>query len=70
MQLQDFYHNWRAQDMKKGRRPRTTDDPNEGPKTLQHPKTAGIGDELQLLPLFLGSPGGEQPEPMPTVKIG
>ena len=32
MQLQDFYHHRRVQNIKKGRRPRMTDDPNEGPE--------------------------------------
>ena len=68
MQLQDFYHHHRVQNIKKGNRPRTTDDPEEGPKTLQYPKTAGLGEQLQLFPPFLDSPGGEQSEPLPTVK--
>ena len=33
MQLQTFYHNWRVQNIQKGRRPRTNDDPGEGSKT-------------------------------------
>ena len=68
MQLQDLYHRRRVQNIKKGRRPRMTDDPKEGPKTLQYPKTGGLGEQLQLLPPFLDSPGGEQSEPLPTVK--
>ena len=31
MQLQIFYHNWRVQNIQKGSRPRTTDDPEESP---------------------------------------
>ena len=61
-----FLPQQRAPDIQKGRRPRTTDDPKEGPKTLKHPKTAGIGDHLQLLTPFLGRPRGVQPEPLPT----
>ena len=34
MQFQNFYHNCRVQNKQKGRRPRTTDDPGESPKTL------------------------------------
>ena len=68
MQLQVFLPQQRAQDIQKGRRPRTTDDPKEGPKTLQHPETAGIGEHLQLLPPFLRILGGEQPEPLPTLE--
>ena len=63
-----FLPQQRAQDIQKVRRPRTTDDPKEGPKTLQHPETAGIGEHLQLPPPFRGSPGGEQSEPLPTVE--
>ena len=33
-------------------------------------KTAAIGEQLKLLPPFLGNPGGEQPGPLPTVKTG
>ena len=32
MQLPDLYHHRRVQNIQKGRRPRTTDDPGEGPK--------------------------------------
>ena len=63
-----FLPKQRAQDIQRGRRSRTTDDPRGGPQTLQHPETAGIGEQLQLLPTFLGSPCGEQPEPLPTVE--
>ena len=31
MQLQDFYHHCRVQNIKKGHPPRTTNDPEEGP---------------------------------------
>ena len=54
----------------KGRQPRTTDDLKEGTKIVQHPKSAGIGEQLQLLEPFMSSLGGEQREPLPTVKTG
>ena len=57
-----------ARDIQKGRRPRTTDDPQEGPEALDYKKPPRVGECLQLIPPFLGSPGGKQPEPLPTVK--
>ena len=33
MQHQDFYHHRRVQNIQKGRRPGTTDDPEGGPKS-------------------------------------
>ena len=39
---QDFYHHRRVQNIKKGRRPRRTDDPGEGPKTLEYPKPPAL----------------------------
>ena len=33
MQHQDFYHHRRVQNIQRGRRPRTTDDPEGGPKS-------------------------------------
>ena len=57
-----------AHDIKKGRWPRTTDDPQEGPETLNNPKSARVGEYLQLLRPFLGSPGRKPSEPLPTVK--
>ena len=57
-----------SQDIQKGRRPRTTDDLQEGPEALYYPKLARVGEYLQLLPPFLGSPGRKQLEPLPTVK--
>ena len=68
MQSQDCYHHRRVQNIEKGRRLRTTDDPKEGPRTLHHNETASVGEQLQLLPPFLDSPGRKQPEPLPTVK--
>ena len=68
MQLQDFYHHRRVQNIKKGRRRRTTDDPEGGPEALQFQETARRGEQLQLLPPLLDSPGGEQPEPLPVVE--
>ena len=40
----------------------------EGPKALHFQKTARRGEQLQLLPLFLDSPGGEHLEPLPAVE--
>ena len=64
----NYYHKDGQTTVEKSRRPRTTDDPKEGRKTLQYPELAGNGKHLQLLPLFLGSPGGEQSHPLPTVE--
>ena len=58
----------RARDTQKGRRPRTADDPQEGPEALDDKEPTRVGECLQLIPPFLGSPGGKQPEPLPTVK--
>ena len=68
LQLQDFYHHRRVQNIEKGRRPRTTDNPKEGPRTLNHNETASVGEQLQLLAPFLDSPGRKQSEPLPTVE--
>ena len=57
-----------GRDIQKGRRPRTADDPQEGPEALDDKEPTRVGECLQLIPPFLGSPGGEQPEPLPTVK--
>ena len=32
--------------------------------------TARSGQQLQLLPPFLDSPGGKQPEPLPAIEAG
>ena len=48
--------------------PRTTGDQEEGPKASELLIARGIGKWLQLLPLLLSSPGGEQTEPLPAVK--
>ena len=61
-----FYHTDRHKTVKKGRRPRTTDDPKEGPKTLQFKEPTGRGKQVQLLRPFSYRPGGEQP--LPAVK--
>ena len=42
----------------------------EGSNALHFQKTARCGDQLQLLPPFLDSPGGKQPEPLPVIKAG
>ena len=38
MQLQDFYHHRRVQNIRKGRRPRMTDDPEGGPEGPTFPE--------------------------------
>ena len=43
MQLQNFYHQDAHKTVKKGRRPRTTDDPKESPKALQYYEATGVG---------------------------
>ena len=68
MQLHNFYHHQRVQSIEKGRRLRTTDDPKEGTRTLNQNETARVGEQLQLLPPFLDSPGRKQSEPLPTVE--
>ena len=68
MQLQIFITRTVAQDIQKGRRPKTTDDPQEGPEALFYPKPTRVGEHLQLLPPFMGSPGRKQSEPLPTLK--
>ena len=70
MQLQNFYHEDGHKTVKKGRRPRTTDDPEEGPEALNYLKTAGVGQQLQLFKALGHCPRREQPEPLPTVKGG
>ena len=70
MQLQNFYHEDGGTRHTKGppaensRRPARR---ARGP-TLYYPEPPCVGEHLQLLPPFLSSPGGEQPEPLPTVK--
>ena len=44
--------------------------PEGGPEALDNPEAARVGEDLQLLPPFLGSPGGEQSQPLPTVEAG
>ena len=70
MQIQDFCHNWQANNGKKGtaKEKRFLDGQQEAPKTLEHPEAASFGEQLQLLPHLRCRPGGEQPEPPPTVK--
>ena len=42
--------------------------PERGPGALDYPEAARVGEHLQLLPPFLGSPGREQSEPLPMVE--
>ena len=70
MQLQFFLPQGRAQNIKKGHRPRMTDDPEEGPKASKLQEAPGARQWLQLLPPFLYSPGGKQSEPLPDIKAG
>ena len=70
MQSKIFYHSDAHKTVKKGRRPRTTDDPEGGLEALDDPETARVGECPQLLPPFLGSPGGEQSEPLLTIEAG
>ena len=39
-----------------------------GPDALDYPKAARVRERLQLLPPFLGNPGREQSESLPTVE--
>ena len=59
MQLQVVYHK-DGTGHKKG--PPTENDqrPERGPKVLDYPEAARVGEHLQLLPPFLGSPDREQ----------
>ena len=67
MQPEDFYHKdgtghtkWPpAQNERR---------PTRGPEALNYPEAALVGEHLQLLPPFLGSPGTKQSEPPPTVE--
>ena len=47
-----------GRDIQMGRRPRTADDPQEGPEALDNKEPARVGECIQLIPPFLGSPGG------------
>ena len=70
MQLRNFYHRDGQKTVEKGRRPRTTDDPEEGPEALYNLKAAGVGQQLQLFKALGHCPRREQPEPLLTVKRG
>ena len=54
MQLQDFYHHQRVQNIKKGRRPRTTDDPEGGPEDTTVPKNHRHWRAAPAAPAFPG----------------
>ena len=70
MQLQNFYHTDGPKTVEKSRRPRTTDDPEEGPEALNNLKAAGVDQQLQLFKTLGHCPRREQLEPLPTVKRG
>ena len=44
--------------------------PKGGLEALHDPEAARVGECPHLLPPFLGSPGGKQSEPLPTVETG
>ena len=67
MQLQDFYHK-DGTGHTKGPLAENDRRPAGGPEALNYPETARLGEYLQLLPLFLGSSGRKQSEPLPTVE--
>ena len=68
MQLQNFYQRDGHETVEKGRRPRTTGDPEEGPEALNHLETSGVGQQLQLFTALRHCPCREQPQPLPTDK--
>ena len=70
IQLQDFYHHSRVQNVEKGHRTRTTDEPEESPQALHFKKTAGVGKQLQLFSTLRQGPSREQPDPPLTVEQG
>ena len=60
----------RSQDSRKGS-PAENDRWPEGVlEALNDPKAARVGKCPQLFPLFRGSPGRKQSEPLPTVEAG
>ena len=67
MQLQDFHHN-DCTGHTKGPMAENDGRIAGGPEALNYPEPARFGEYLQLLPLFLGSPGRKQSEPLPTFK--
>ena len=68
VQLQNFLPQRRAQTVKESRRPKTTDDPEGGPKALNDREPAAVGHQLQPPSALSDSPRREQPEPLPKVK--
>ena len=69
MQLPDFYHKDGTRHTKG---PPADNDrrPERGPEALDYPEAARVGEHLQLLPQFLGSPCREQLQPLLTVETG
>ena len=70
MQLQIFHHRDGHKTVEMGRRPRTAEDPKEGPDALNNLKAVGVGQQLQLFKALAHCPRREQLEPLPTVKRG
>ena len=68
LKFRSFYHKDGHKTVGKGRRPTMTDDPEEGPEALNFLKTAGVGQQLQLVTALINCPRRGQPEPLPTVK--
>ena len=50
MQLQNFFYN-DGQDIKKGRRPRTTDETEESPKASRNPRSSQVTPTAPAFPL-------------------
>ena len=42
--------------------------PDRGPEALDYPEATRVGELFQLIPPFVGSPGREQPEPLPKIE--
>ena len=70
MQLQIFYYEDGQKTVKKGRRPRTTDNTEAEPEGPRPQKTAGEGKQHQLFPALRQSSRRrrKQPDPLPPVK--
>ena len=67
MQLEDFHHKDGSRHTK-GPPAENDQRPARGTEALNYPKPTRVGEYLQLLPPYLGSPGRKQLEPLPTVE--
>ena len=56
MQFQNFYHKDQHPTVKKGRRPRTTDDPEGGPEGPTFPEDHRMRRAAPAAPAFPGQP--------------